>query len=611
MPWEMEYEALGIPKTLAPYPDKPVFDMLAQAAERFTSTGFIQKNRLYAYPEIKDHADRLATALADMGLEKGDRVATVLPTCIQYAVADYAVSTAGLVHMPSSFLEPEQNLAHKFDKASPKAVITTDEHLDLSRKLARDAGVAHVIVSALDDYSENPPAARKATRARGVVWLADLLEQYPADPPRVVLDPANDLETLIFTGGTTGLPKGCMVPHRQVYTNTLQCLDGLGRFGRVALEGAISVLLGIPFYHSYGHAAMHLFTLLGANQILVTDPRDTGAMVRMIKEYRPVAQMGVPTQFLNLAREELGNTGILGVSGSAPLPASTHAAYEEQSSGSLIEGYGLSEMGPVVFMNLSLIFRMAGGRDRVRLGRSILSAPGFAPLANRVLRALGPKTVGRALSLVVARKVRKTARDESRRSLEKRGAIGIPIPDTDIMMLDVNTGAELTREQVIDGERGELCIKGPHAMLGYWPEPGSGKDRDGYIHTGDVMVMDAQGYFTIVDRVKDMIIVSGYKVYSRELEDVLYQHPGVAMAAVIGVPDPEREGSERPVAYVVPNPAYDLSGGDVVDFMKERVAKYAVPKVVRVVDEIPLTAIQKVDKKALRKMAEKDFAEAE
>jgi acyl-CoA synthetase (AMP-forming)/AMP-acid ligase II len=609
MPWENEFEILGVPKTLEPYPERPVASLLERAARIFPKTGFIQQGRLLSYPEAWDHARRLAAALAAFGLVKGDRVATILPTSVQFALADYAISLAGLAHVPSTFLEPEKNLIHKFKNAAPKALFTMVEHLDLALRVSAGADLRHIIVSDLADYSAAPPPARPDLSAPGAVWFTDLVASHPPEPPELSITPREDLETLLFTGGTTGLPKGCMITHRHLLCNISQALDGFGGPAARAVEGAVSVLLGIPFYHSYGHIMMHLFTRLGANQILVPDPRDTKGIVAMIRAHRPVMLMGVPTQFLNLAREEPGGCGMLGMSGSAPLPSSTHEAYEEKSGGSLVEGYGLSEMGPVAFLNPSLIYRLAGGTGRARRMRKILAAPGLAPVANAVLRKLGPRVVGQAVNFVVARKVRKSGADPELRAMEKRGAIGIPLPDSEIRLLDVTTGKELSREQVIAGERGELCLKGPHAMLGYWPEPGSGKDPEGFVHTGDVVVMDQRGYFTIVDRVKDMIIVSGYKVYSREIEDILYQHPGVVMAAAVGAPDPDREGSERPVVFVVPNPAYpDVTEDGITAWLRERVAKYAVPKRVCLLTEFPLTAVQKIDKKVLRAMAQKEFA---
>jgi len=206
--------------------------------------------------------------------------------------------------------------------------------------------------------------------------------------------------------------------------------------------------------------------------------------------------------------------------------------------------------------------------------------------------------------------VKSSAGKEKARSQEKRGTAGIPLPDTEIRFLDVETGREISIKEMLAGARGELLMRGPQRMLGYWPEPGSGMDAEGWVHTSDVVQIDERGYFYIVDRTKDMIIVSGFKVYSREVDDLLSEHPKIRSAATVGVPDPEREGSERVAVFVQPRSQHvnDLTEQEILDYLKDRVARYAMPKLVRLVDELPVTAVQKLDKKVLRKLAEKEFA---
>jgi acyl-CoA synthetase (AMP-forming)/AMP-acid ligase II len=201
------------------------------------------------------------------------------------------------------------------------------------------------------------------------------------------------------------------------------------------------------------------------------------------------------------------------------------------------------------------------------------------------------------------------AKEGSAKKVEKRGTIGVPCPDTEVKFLAVETGKEISIEDMLKGERGEMCLRGPQRMLGYWPKPGTGIDADGYIHTSDVVKIDDKGYFYIVDRIKDMVIVSGYKVYSREVDDILYQNPKVEMAATIGIPDPEREGSERIAVYIQPKEEFKnkISEDEIIMYIKERVAKYAVPKVVKIIDNMPLTEVQKINKKLLREMASKEF----
>ncbi|MBU2488181.1 MAG: AMP-binding protein, partial [Proteobacteria bacterium] len=431
----------------------------------------------------------------------------------------------------------------------------------------------------------------------------------PPSPPKVPIHVETDLETLLFTGGTTGLPKGCMITHRNTYANALQTSLAFGRATRLS-RGAVAALLGIPFFHSYGHVVMHTMTYNGFDQVLVPDPRDYKAIVASIREYRPVVQFGVPTQFMKMCAQEMKGMGILGMSGSAPLPPGTQKEFEEKSGGGIMEGYGLSEMGPATHMNPSFIIRMMGSRNRVRASGAFLSLPGLSLVVNRGMKILGPKNVGRVVSSAMAMAVKSSAGKEKARSQEKRGTAGIPLPDTEIRFLDVETGREISIKEMLAGARGELLMRGPQRMLGYWPEPGSGMDAEGWVHTSDVVQIDERGYFYIVDRTKDMIIVSGFKVYSREVDDLLSEHPKIRSAATVGVPDPEREGSERVAVFVQPRSQHvnDLTEQEILDYLKDRVARYAMPKLVRLVDELPVTAVQKLDKKVLRKLAEKEFA---
>lgn len=607
LPWSREYRILGIPSTLEPYPNAPAYDILDQAATRFPKRGLIQMGILVTYPEVRDIAYRLATALARFGLQKGDRVATLLPTSIQFVIADYAISRAGLVHVPCSSLEPVKHLEHKFDTCQPRALIAIDGSLDDARTLARKTGLAQVIVSKLSDYSDAPEPADPLTGFPcGAHWLRQLTADTPCDPPHVSLDPETDLEMVLFTGGTTGLPKGCMLTHRNIYTNSVQNSWAFGRANRL-LQGSITTLLGLPLFHSYGHIVMHTMTLEGYNQILIPDARDTEGMIAMIRAHYPLLQLGVPAQFMKMAAHELKGIAVLGLSGSAPLPPSTQKQFEKNSGGAIMEGYGLSEMSPATHLNPSLLIRVAGGRFVQRILTFTLGTPGLRFLLNRTLRLMGPKAVGyvitRGIALLLSLSRGSAARGNTP---EKLGATGIPLPDTDIRIVDPATGTILAdMAHFPEGVRGEMLVKGPQRMRGYWPEEHSGMDPNGYIHTGDVVTVDEHGYFTVVDRTKDMINVSGYKVYSREVDDILYSHPAIEHAATVGVPDAEREGSERVIICVQPKAGYRdrVTPDEFIAFLKERVARYAVPRSVFFVEEMPLTDVQKLDKKKVRELA--------
>jgi len=612
LPWLKEYRVIGIPETFKPYPDEPAYDMLYKAAKKYKKQGLIQMDYMMTYPKVKDHVDRLATALCNMGLKKGDRVATLLPTSIQFVIADYAISRAGLVHIPSSSLEPADHLQHKFKEGSPDALICLDEYLDVVQDILKKVQIKNIIVSKLADYSLNKPKNYEPLKINNAQWMAELIAKTSPNPPDVKFDVEKDLELILFTGGTTGLPKGCMLTHRNIYANTIQNANAMGGSQKL-LEGVLTVLMGVPLFHSYGHCAMHSMTYTGFNQILIPDARDTAGMIEMIKKYRPLLQLGVPTQFLKLTQGELKGITILGISGSAPLPKTVQEDYEKKGGGGgIMEGYGLSEMSPVTHLNASFLLRIFGGRFVVKMNSRFLAIPGVVPITNAFLRTVGSNIVGFFVnkSVGMLSKVTAFTSKKSKTKVEKRGTIGIPMPDTEIKIVDIDTGRNLTWDEVMSGKTGEMCLRGPQRMLGYWPTPGSGLDEEGYVRSGDVIKVDENGYFYIVDRTKDMIIVSGFKVYSREIDDILQNCPGVGRAATVGISDPERQGSERVCVFVEPQSGCekDVTEEMVINYLKNTVAKYAVPKVVRIVDTLPLTEVQKVDKKQLRQMAETEAA---
>ena len=608
LPWFKEYKVIGMPKTFKPYPDKPAHDILYETAKKYKNQGLIQLNYMMTYPEVKDHVDRLATALYNMGLKKGDRVATLLPTSIQFCIADYAISRAGLVHIPCSALEPSEHLLHKFKEGTPKALIALSDCMDVVNNIAQKVEMQKIIITKLEDYSLNKPKSYETLKLKDAVWMADLISKTPPNPPEVSFDVEKDLELLLFTGGTTGLPKGCMLTHRNVYANAIQSSNAFGATSKM-VRGVITVLMGQPFFHSYGHSNMHTMSYGGFNQILIPDARDTASMIRMIKEYHPFLQFGVPTQFLKLTQSELKDVSIIGVSGSAPLPKTLQDEFDKKSGGGgIMEGYGLSEMSPTTHLNTSLMIRLGGGRTMTKISSAFTNFPGNAFVVNGLLRMIGTKTVSKVLSKTFGKLSKVTGKKSSKPKSEIRGTIGIPFPDTEIKILNIDTGATISWDDVVKGKTGEMCLRGPQRMLGYWPKEGSGLDEEGYVRTGDVVRVDENGYFYIVDRTKDMIIVSGFKVYSREIDDILQNYPGVESAATVGVPDLERQGSERVVVYVQPQKGYEksITEASIIDYLKSQVAKYAVPKVVRIVDSMPLTEVQKINKKLLRQMAEQE-----
>ena len=602
--WEEEYKVFQIPKTLAPYPEKPVYDILQIAAINYKNCGLMQSDLFMPYPEVLNHVLRFAKGLQQMGLQKGERVATILPTSIQFFISDYAISRAGLVHIPSSYIEPFENLKQKFEKGKPRALICLDKNLELAAEIIKNTDIEFIILTKLDDYSTKPEKNKPLIDLKNAYWMSDIISSNKDNPQEPEFDVYYDLESIIFTGGTTGLSKGCMLTHKNIYANCVQSNIGFGRAAQL-MKGAISVLLGLPFFHSFGHIIMHSMTMNGFNQILIPDSRDTKLMINMIKTYYPILQIGVPAQFLKLVDDDLKGIARLGLSGSAPLPSNIQDKFEKNTGGGILEGYGLSEMSPATHLNTSFFLRIFGGRTPVKMTNLLLGIPVVIPALNKILNFSNKKTTGRVISSFISMLVSLTSDKNNILKIEKRKTVGLPYPDTDIKLLDPLTGKKLSNDEIKSGKRGELCMKGPQRMLGYWPIIGDGIDDEGYIHTGDIVEIDDRGYFYIVDRIKDMVNVSGFKVYTREIDDILMEHDAVKLAATIGICDDEREGSERVAVFIQLKDGKTTDEKKIINYLKKRVAKYAVPKFVKIIDKIPLTAVEKIDKKALRKLAAK------
>ncbi len=547
-PWFKEYEEFGIPESLEPYPEKPVHSFLDEAADKYGDMGVVQPGVEMKYPEVKEHADRLATVLKKRGVEKGDRIATILPTSIQFVVSDYAISKAGAVNVPNDFLESEEKLRYRIKSAEPKALIGIDQERELIMDLKEKLDIENLILTKIEDYSKSEPDYESL---EGVEWYLNLIENTPPDPPRIDFDIREDLKALIFTGGTTGRPKGCMISHRNIIANSLQNVASMGEFSDL-VRGSAYILNGLPLYHAYGYSLMHTLLHLATGQLLVPDPRDTEGMVNMIEEYEALMQIGVPTQFMELLDEELEEIDIFGISGSAPLASETMKEFKNKALG-ITQGYGLSEMSPVTHFD--------------------------------------------------TRGVYEAITEESSEEDMDIPTIGIPVPDTEVKVLDVETDDPLTWKDMVEEEKeGEMCLKGPQRMVGYWEKEINGYDEEGYVHTGDVVRIDGKGRFYVVDRIKDMINVSGLKVYSEEVDDALQKHSAVKRGATIGIPNPEIPGSEKVKVFVELENSYgDFGKDEIIEHLENEVAQYALPSEVEFMDEIPLTPVGKVDKKALRR----------
>ncbi|PZN07510.1 MAG: long-chain fatty acid--CoA ligase [Bacillota bacterium] len=366
----------------------------------------------------------------------------------------------------------------------------------------------------------------------------DLLAGAAGEPPAVAIDPRDDVAVLQYTGGTTGRSKGAMLTHFNLVANVVQTQHWFPAEERMkAGEGRILTIL--PLFHSYGMTVCMNYGLASGYELILVPRFELSEVMEIIRATRPHFFPGVPTMYVavnNYPNAEEYGVGSIEFcnSGGAAMPLEVMNAFERRFGARVVEGYGLSEASPVTHSN---------------------------PV----------------------------------RGLRKPGSIGIPYPDTDAEIVDVETGTRVLGP----GEVGELRIRGPQVMKGYWnrPEETAETLRDGWLYTGDIAKMDEDGYFYIVDRKKDMIIASGYNVYPREVEEVLYEHPAVAECCVAGVPDPYR--GETVKAYIVPRPGRSVTADEIIAFCRERLAAYKVPKLVEFRRELPKTAVGKVLRRVL------------
>jgi long-chain acyl-CoA synthetase len=337
-----------------------------------------------------------------------------------------------------------------------------------------------------------------------------------------------------------------MLSHANRYASTIQTLPWFLKPLLGGIKGKTSVLLSIPMFHTYGNFVQISAINLGLRLLILPDPRDTDAMLASIMNHRPFLIPGVPTQFMRLANAGLKRSNSMLFSGSAPLPGEVAQEIERKTGMPISEGYGLTESTSVSHINLTAFSRITGFLSKMKPG------------------------------------------------------IGVPLPDMDCRLVDSDSG-----EDVPLGKPGELVIRGPQIMVGYWPEPGSGLTADGWLHTGDIAVMDETGYFQIVDRLKDMVNISGMKVYTTEVDEVLFKHPSIEVAAAFGIPDVEIPGSERVMAVVALKEEYRglVTEQELRDFCRQHLPRYAVPKIIEFHDELPLTVSEKVFKKVLREQA--------
>ena len=541
-PWLKQYKMgpYKLSQTREPYPKTTVHSLLDATAAEFPDKAacfYLGKEILYS--EMKLLSDSLAAALADLGVKKGDKVATILPNCPQYMISDFGIMKTGAAHVPCSLMHKAADLTYEIGESEAETVICTEMSLETVNSIKDKTRIKNIIVTSIMDYSSEEPTVKQLL---GTYQFRDLIASHEPKPPDVDIDPMKDLAVLPFTGGATGLPKGAMLTHYNRIAAVIQTAWAYEPL-KVGIRGKASGMLPIPLFHTYGHLLMHFGVYWGLKCYLLPDPRDIDTLAQMLTKYRPFFCACVPTQYSRLVAAGLGRITTMFFSTTAALAPEIARKFRQETGVPVTEAYGLTETGGGTHMNLSSFSKITG----------------FMPF-------------------------------------EKFGSIGIPVPDTDVKIVDLDTG-----EEAAPGQEGELWVRGPQIMIGYWPEVGKGL-VDGWLPTGDVVRMEEDGYFYITDRLKDMANISGLKVYTRLVDDALYEHPAVGDAVAIGIPDPERPGSERIKAFIRLKREFQgkVTAEEIIDHCREKLPAYAVPKFIEFREELPLTVTLKLFKRQLR-----------
>jgi long-chain acyl-CoA synthetase len=553
-PWLARYDP-GVPISLE-YPSVGLDELLRRTAARYPERdAVVFFGRQTTYAALDANVDRLAAGLQDLDLAPGERVALFLPNCPQLVMSFYAVWRAGCVAVPVNPRATGPELSRYLEDSAAAAAIVHDRLWFGLEAVAMPSSLRQLVVADVDD--DLPLTVRigawltrlgarggSAPRASaGSVRLRDLVRGGGA---RIVPAPAGPEApaSLLYTGGTTGLPKAAVLSHRNLVANACQ----LAAWTPALKDGAEVTLSALPLVHGYAMTAcMNVSVLRGWTQVLVPDARDTGSLLAEIERWRVTVFPGVPTLYAAICghpdvisgRRDLRSIEAC-ISGAAALPSGIQGDFERITGGRLVEGYGLSEASPATHCN---------------------------PFAGRVTP----------------------------------GAIGLPLPDTDCRLVDVETESV----EVAPGQPGVLCVSGPQVMMGYWRRPEETaqalrSDATGrvWLHTGDVAVMADDGAFRIVDRKKDVIVAAGgLKVYPNEIEDVLSTHPKVRQAAVIGVP--VGGADQRAKAFVMLRPGEQADAAEMLGFLRERLAAYKVPKAIEFRADLPVAFTGKVLRRVL------------
>ena len=516
------------------------------------------------FDELDKYSNQFANMLSKNGFKKGDIVGINLPNVPQYPIAALGTLKAGcIVSGVSPLLSSVQIQYQLTDLGSSGkkiALFTLDSsYAEKIVKIAEDTDQLKMVITTnvasflpkinddlINTYGEIPQVDISPLKGKTVIdYHKDILEKYSSEHQHVNCT-TDDIGWIQYTGGTTGLPKGAMLNHRGRVSNVVSFVRWLNWE-----KGKDIGCSAFPFYHIAGLNTCEIDIYAACGQLLILNPRDTDYIIKLFEKYRPTFISNVPSLYQLLMKnpkfKELDHSNIDScLCAASPFPKESQAELESIiGKNKLLEVYGMTELSPVATMN-------------------------------------------------------------PYQGTKKLGTIGLPIQNIELKIMNTETGVEVPL-----GEAGEIWVAGPLVMPGYFNKPEETEkaiDKDGYMHTGDIGIMDEDGYIRIVDRKKDMIIVGGYKVFSAKIENVLSKHPAVGMIALIGTPNPNRPGSEIVKAYIQIHPNYEYKGDneaireDLIKFAKKNCAPYEVPKIIEILEELPLTPVGKIDKKALRKV---------
>ncbi|MBF0209771.1 MAG: long-chain fatty acid--CoA ligase [Desulfamplus sp.] len=566
--WETPFWPEGVAHDVSDY-KYPLTDILDDSARKYPNkvyTIFSDAKRTFA--QVKDTADRIANFLAKQGIKQGDKVAIFLPNLPHFPEIFFGILKAGAVAVNCNPVYTSKELNHQLSDSGAKMVFCMDHPVFYKNAVEaiKDTDVEKVVICNIKSYLPKLkgllggllgkiPKAEK--HEAGHFMFDDIVASSAPTPPSIKVDPENDTALMLYTGGTTGVPKGAELTH----TNFTYDIEAALEYFRISHEkgakpekfrrGGFHCFLGVlPWYHVFGiTSAMLLAVKTGSQLVCVPDPRAGNPpfteVLKIVQKYRPTFMTAVPTIFVAFTNHKLINnfdiSSILAsLSGGAPLPPEVCRQFEDKTGGIIFEAYGLTETAPAVCCN-----------------------PPF-------------------------------------KDTRKLGSIGFPIPGTDVKIVDIETGTtELPR-----GEDGEIAVCGPQVMKGYWKRPDANDevfrqiDGNRYFLTGDIGNIDKDGYITITDRKKDMIIVSGFNVYPRDVEDTIYKHPAVELVAVVGLPD-ERTG-EKVKAYIKLKADATATIEEMEQFCKDNMAGYKRPRTIEFRDELPVSNVGKVLRRTLR-----------